>query len=122
MLVLPAGEHLRCLLSLWKTEELLWQINFGVEKTAAVDLSDISLDANIPEGDAYDFLTTASCTDSPLLLSLKCELPGKLGCVFVAYGFMCAGCAGENKVIPGHLSFNPASAMDLHCGFRQITS
>lgn len=57
--------------SLWKTEELLWQINFGAEQTAAVDLPDISLDANIPEGDAYGFLTNTSCTDSPLLLSLS---------------------------------------------------
>lgn len=104
---------------LWKTEKLLWQINFGAEETSAVDLSDISLDANIPEGDAYDFLTHISCTDSPLLL--KCELPGKLGCVLVAYGFICTGYAGENKVISGHLSFNTASARNLQCGFRQIT-
>lgn len=39
----------------------------------------------------------------------------------MAYGFMCAGCAGENKVIPGHLSFKAASATDLQCGIRQIT-
>lgn len=109
-------------LSLWKTEELLWQINFGAEQTAAVDLPDISFDANIPGGYAHDFLTNTSCTGSPLLLSLNCELPGKLGSMFVAYGFMCAGCAGENKVIPGHLSFNTAFAVGLQCGFRQITS
>lgn len=94
---------------------------FGAEKTAAIDLPDRSLDANIPGGDAYDFLTSPSCADSPLMLSVNCELPGKLGYVFVAYAFLCAGCAGENKVIPGHLSFNTASAMDLQCGFRQIT-
>lgn len=33
-------------------EELLWQINCGIEETTAVNLSDISPDTNIPEGDA----------------------------------------------------------------------
>lgn len=76
---MPAGEQLRCSLSLslWKTEKLLRQMNCNVEKTAAVDLSDISLDASIPEGHAYDFLTNTSPTASLLTVTQR-ELPAKL--------------------------------------------
>lgn len=52
-------------------------MNCNVEKTAAVDLSDISLDASIPEGDAYDFLTNTSPTASLLTVTQR-ELPAKL--------------------------------------------
>ena len=47
-------------LPLWKTGELLWQVNCGVEETATVDLSVTGLNAPISEGDAYDFLTLSS--------------------------------------------------------------
>lgn len=108
--------------SLWKKEELLWQINCGVEKTAAVGLSDISLDTNIPEGDAYDFLTNTSPTGSLLSGNVSFQqsrdvyLWDMVLCVVVVFLW-----PRENKGIPGHLSFNTASAADLQCGFRQIT-
>lgn len=97
-------------------------MNCNVEKTAAVDLSDISLDASIPEGDAYDFLTNTSPTASLLTVTQR-ELPAKLSwlsdmvlCVVVRFVW-----PRENKGILGHLSFNTSSVTDL-CGFRQITS
>lgn len=49
-------------------------------KPAAVDLSDISLDANTPEGDAYDFLTDTSPAGSRPVLS---------GDVSFQQGWMC---------------------------------
>lgn len=75
--------------SLWKTEELLWQINCGVEKTAAVDLSDISLDANIPEGDACDLL--ANLFPASFLVLLLGNVSLQQSCVFVGHGFMLCG-------------------------------
>lgn len=87
---MPAGEHLRCFFfSFWKTEELLWQISCGVEKTAAVDLSDISLGANILEGDAYDFLVNVFPTSFLVLPLGKVSL--QQSCVFVGHGFMLDG-------------------------------
>lgn len=93
-------------------------------KTAAVDLSDISLSANIPEGDAYmTFLL--SPTGSLLLLSGNVSfqqswdvyLQNMVLCVVV--GFLGPR---ENKGVLGHLSFNTASATDLQCGFRLTIS
>lgn len=108
ILVLSAGENLRC--SFWKIEELLCQINCEVQKTTAIDFSDIRLDADILEGDAYDFLTHTHHLQTLLLsVDMSIQLSKTELCLCGAWFYVPLDFCGLEKI----RAFQVTSALRL---------